>query len=175
MRFVDELLRVVEGGKQFGLKAFEVAKGLVELREEGFLTFYQALFGGGLLCLEPSVFLKQQGMNVFTKAKVPDKYVARFHSQKVANRERSVKGRISGLGKTIGVRRGQANGLPRLDTQTIGGLPDAAGVLQLLPSPLGHAENILEVFVFDNALGGGRAPLINFVANLLIGFDGLYV
>ena len=175
MRLVDEFLRVVEGGEQFGLKALEVAEGLVELGEDGFLAFYQALIGSGLLCLEPSVFLKEQGMNVFTQAKVSDKYVARFHSQKVANRGRSVKGRISGLGKSIRVRRGQANGLPRLDTQTIGGLPNAASVLQLLPSPLGHAENILEVFVFDNAFGGGRAPLVNFVANLLIGFDCLYV
>ena len=80
MRLVDEFLRVVEGGKQFRLKALEVAKGLVELGEDGFLTFDQALFGGGLLRLEPSVFLKQQGMNVFTKAKVSDKYVARFHA-----------------------------------------------------------------------------------------------
>ncbi len=86
MRLVDEFLRVVEGGKQFGLKALEVAEGLVELGEDGFLAFYQALLGGGLLCLEPSVFLKQQGMNVFTKAKVSDKYVARFHSQMVAKR-----------------------------------------------------------------------------------------
>lgn len=175
MRFVDELLRVVEGGKQFGLETLEVAERLVELGEDGFLTFYQALFGSGFLGFEPSVFLKQQGMNVFTKAKVSDKYVARFHSQKVANRERLVKGRISGLGKSNRVRRGQANGLPRLDSQTIGGLPNAASILQLFPSPLGHPENILEVFVFDNALGGGRAPLVNFVANLLIGFDGLYV
>jgi len=80
VRLVDELLRVVEGGKQFGLKALEVAEGLVELGEDGFLTFYQALFGSGLLCLEPSVFLKQEGVNVFTKAKVSDKYVARFHA-----------------------------------------------------------------------------------------------
>ncbi len=72
MGLVDELLRVVEGGKQFWLKALEVAERLVELGEDGFLTFYQALFGSGLLGLEPSVFLKQQGMNVFTKAKVPD-------------------------------------------------------------------------------------------------------
>ena len=80
MRLVDELLRVVEGGKQFGLQPLEVAEGLVELGEDGFLAFDQALLGGGLLCLEPSVFLKQQGMNVFTKAKVSDKYVAGFHA-----------------------------------------------------------------------------------------------
>lgn len=67
MGLVDELLRVVEGGKQFWLKALEVAERLVELGEDGFLTFYQALFGGGLLCLEPSVFLKQEGVNLFTK------------------------------------------------------------------------------------------------------------
>lgn len=86
MGLVDELLGVVEGGEQFGLEALEVAERLVELGEDGFLTFYQALFGSGVLGLEPSVFLKQEGVDVFTKAKVSDKYVARFHSQKVANR-----------------------------------------------------------------------------------------
>jgi len=86
VRLVDEFLRVVEGGEQFGLQVLEVAERLVELGEEGFLTFYQALIGSGLLGLEPSVFLKQQGVNIFTKAKVSDQYIARFHSQMVAKR-----------------------------------------------------------------------------------------
>lgn len=86
MGLVDELLGVVEGGEQFGLQALEVTEGLVELGQEGFLTFYQAVIGSGLLGLEPSVFLKQQGVNIFTKAKVSDQYIARFHSQMVAKR-----------------------------------------------------------------------------------------
>jgi hypothetical protein len=67
VRLVDEFLRVVERRKQFGLQALEVAERLVELGEDGFLAFHQALLGGGLLCLEPSVFLKQEGVNLFTK------------------------------------------------------------------------------------------------------------
>jgi hypothetical protein len=86
VRLVDEFLRVVEGGEQFGLQVLEVAERLVELGQEGFLTFYQAVIGSGLLGLEPSVFLKQQGVNIFTKAKVSDQYIARFHSQMVAKR-----------------------------------------------------------------------------------------
>ena len=86
MRLVDEFLRVVEGGEQFGLQVLEVAERLVELGQEGFLTFYQAVIGSGLLGLEPSVFLKQQGVNIFTQAKVSDQYIARFHSQMVTKR-----------------------------------------------------------------------------------------